>query len=96
MEVTIIVFLRFEKCFCIQFLSLVEYNKKGLTYMKLTHEVYKHLKKHIKIMNVRLVMDFTTLAVQSVTNYKILDMDFYFTMCLCNVCETLAYKIFEV
>jgi hypothetical protein len=47
-------------------------------------------------MNVRLVMDFTTLAAQSVTNYKILDMDFYFTMCLCNVCETLAYKIFEV
>ncbi len=33
---------------------------------------------------------------QSVTNYKILDMDFYLIMCLCNVCETLGYKIFEV
>jgi hypothetical protein len=29
-------------------------------------------------------------------NYKILDMDFCFTMCLCNVCETLGCKIFEV
>ncbi len=27
---------------CIQLLTLVEYNKKGLTYVKLTHEVYKH------------------------------------------------------
>jgi hypothetical protein len=43
-------------------------------------------------MNVQLVMDFTILAKQSVTNYKILDMDFYFTMCLWNVCETLGYK----
>jgi hypothetical protein len=47
-------------------------------------------------MNVQLVMDFTILAKESVTNYKILDMDFYLTMCLCNVCETLRYKIFEV
>jgi hypothetical protein len=47
-------------------------------------------------MNVQLVMDFTILVKQNVTNYKILDMDFYFTMCLCNVCETLGYKIFEV
>ncbi len=23
-------------------------------------------------------------------------MDFYLIMCLCNVCETLGYKIFEV
>jgi hypothetical protein len=38
-------------------------------------------------MNVQLVMDFTILAKQSVMNYKILDMDFYLTMCLCNVCE---------
>jgi hypothetical protein len=47
-------------------------------------------------MNAQLVMDFTILAKQSVTNYKILDMDFYLTMHLCNVCETLGYKIFEV
>ncbi len=47
-------------------------------------------------MNVQLIMDFTILAKQSVMNYKILDMDFYLTMCLCNVCETLGYKIFEV
>jgi hypothetical protein len=64
--------------------------------VKLTHEVYKHRKKHIKIMNVQLIMDFTILAKQSVTNYKILDMDFYFTMCFYNVCEFLKYKIFEV
>jgi hypothetical protein len=47
-------------------------------------------------MNVQLVTNFTILAKQSVTNYKILDMDFYLTMYLCNVCETLGYKIFEV
>jgi hypothetical protein len=47
-------------------------------------------------MNVQLIMDFTILVKQSVTNYKFLDMDFYFIMCLCNVCETLGYKIFEV
>ncbi len=47
-------------------------------------------------MNVQLIMDFTILAKQSVTNYKILDMDFYFTMCFYNVCEFLKYKIFEV
>jgi hypothetical protein len=47
-------------------------------------------------MNAQLIIDFTTLVKQSVTNYKILDMDFYLTMCLCNVCETLGYKIFEV
>jgi hypothetical protein len=47
-------------------------------------------------MNVELVMDFTILAKQSVVNYKILNMDVYLTMCLCNVCETLGYKIFEV
>jgi hypothetical protein len=63
--------------------------------VKLTHEIYKHGKKHIKIMNVQLIMDFTILAKHSVTNYKILDMEFYLTMCLCNVCETLGYKIFE-
>jgi hypothetical protein len=45
MEVTMATFLGFEKCSCIQFLTLVEYNKKGLTYVKLTHEVYKHKKK---------------------------------------------------
>jgi len=28
-------------------------------------------------------------------NYKILNIDFYLTMCLSNVCETLGYKIFE-
>jgi len=47
-------------------------------------------------MNAQLVMDFTILVKQNVTNYKILDMDFYLTMCLCNVCETFGYKIFEV
>jgi hypothetical protein len=86
----------FEKCFCIQFLTFVEYNKKGLTYVKPTHEVYKQKKRHIKIMNVQLVMDFIILVKQNVMNYKVLDMDFYLTMCLCNVCETLGYKIFEV
>jgi len=94
--ITITIFLGFEKCFCIQFLTFVEYNKKGFTCVKLTHEVYKHKKKHIKIMNVQLVMDFTILVKQNVMNYKVLDMDFYLTMCLCNVCETLGYKIFEV
>jgi hypothetical protein len=47
-------------------------------------------------MNAQLIMDFTILVKQSVMNYKILDMDVYLTMCLCNVCETLRYKIFEV
>jgi len=47
-------------------------------------------------MNAQLVMDFINLAKQSVTNYKILDMDFYRIMSLCNVCETLGYKVFEV
>jgi hypothetical protein len=62
MEVTMVIFLEFEECYCIQFLILVEYNKKELTYVKLTHEVYKHKKQHIKIMNVQLIMDFTILA----------------------------------
>jgi hypothetical protein len=43
-------------------------------------------------MNAQLAMDFTILAKQRIMNYKILDMDFYLTMCLCNVCETLGYK----
>jgi hypothetical protein len=47
-------------------------------------------------MNAELIMDFTILVKQNVMNYKILDMDVYLTMCLCNVCETLGYKIFEV
>jgi hypothetical protein len=96
MEVTMAIFLGFEKGSCIQFLTLVEYNKKGLIYVKLKHEVYKHKKKHIKIMNAQLIMDFTILVKLNVMNYKVLDMDFYLTMCLCNVCETLGYKIFEV
>jgi hypothetical protein len=75
-------FFGLEKCSCIQFLTLVEYNKKRLTYVKLTYEVYKHKKKHIRIMNVQLVMDFTILAKQSVTNYKILDMDNVFMQCM--------------
>jgi hypothetical protein len=62
MEITMVISLGFDKCSYIQFLPHVEYNKKGLTYVKLTHEVYKHRKKHIKIMNVQLVMDFTILA----------------------------------
>jgi hypothetical protein len=62
MEVTVVIFFGFEKCSCIQFLSLVEYNEKGLTYVNLTHEVYKHKKKHFKIMNVQLVTDFTILV----------------------------------
>jgi hypothetical protein len=44
MEVIVAIFLGFEKCSSIQFLILIEYNKKGLTYVKLTHEVYKHEK----------------------------------------------------
>ncbi len=96
MEVTMAIFFGFEKCSSIQFLILIEYNKKGFTYVKLTHEVYKHWKKHIKIMSVQLVMDFIIMAKQSVTNYKILDMDFHFIMCLYNVCETLGYKVVEV
>jgi hypothetical protein len=96
MEVIVVVFLNLRNVLTYNFLTLVENNKKGLTYVKLTHEVYKHEKKYIKIMNVQLVMDFTILAKQRVTNYKFLDMDFYLTMCLCNVCETLGYKIFEV
>jgi hypothetical protein len=47
-------------------------------------------------MSVQLVMDFIIMAKQSVTNYKILDMDFHFIMCLYNVCETLGYKVVEV
>jgi len=39
-------FFEFDKCYHIQFLIIVEYNKKGFTYVKLTHYVYKHLKKH--------------------------------------------------
>jgi hypothetical protein len=62
MEVTMVIFLEFDKCYCIQFLTLVEYNKKELIYVKLTHEVYKDKKQHIKIMNVQLIMDFTILA----------------------------------
>jgi hypothetical protein len=42
MEVTMAIFFGFEKCSSIQFLILIEYNKKGFTYVKLTHEVYKH------------------------------------------------------
>ncbi len=34
MEVTMTISLGFDKCYCIQFLTLVEYNKKGLTYVK--------------------------------------------------------------
>jgi hypothetical protein len=43
-------------------------------------------------MNAQLIMDFTILAKQSVTNYKILDMDFYLTTCLYNACETWDIK----
>jgi hypothetical protein len=43
-------------------------------------------------MNVQLIIDFIILGKQSVMNHKILDMDFYFTMWLCNVCEMLGYK----
>jgi hypothetical protein len=43
-------------------------------------------------MNAQLVMDFIILVKHSVTNYKILDMNFYLTMCLCNVCGTFRYK----
>jgi len=46
-----VIFLGFEKCSYMQFLILVEYNKKGFNYVKLTHEVYNHRKKHIKIIN---------------------------------------------
>jgi hypothetical protein len=42
MEVIMAIFLRFDKCSYIQFLTIVEYNKKGFTYVKLTHEVYKN------------------------------------------------------
>jgi hypothetical protein len=59
MELKVGNFLGFDKCSYIQFFILVEYNKKGLTYVRLTHET---LKKHTKIMNVQLVMDFTILA----------------------------------
>jgi hypothetical protein len=62
MEVTMVIFLEFDKCYYIHFLTLVEYNKKELTYVKLTHEVYKHKKQRIKIMNVQLIMDFIILA----------------------------------
>jgi hypothetical protein len=48
MEVAMTIFLGFEKCFCMQFWTIVEYNKKGLTYVKLTHEVYKHKKNTSK------------------------------------------------
>jgi hypothetical protein len=37
MEVIVGIFLGFEKCSYMQFLILVEYNKKGLAYVKLTH-----------------------------------------------------------
>jgi hypothetical protein len=47
-----------------------------------------------KNMNVQLVMNFIIMAKRSVRNYKILKMDFYLIMCLCNVCETLGYKVF--
>jgi hypothetical protein len=47
-------------------------------------------------MNAQLIIDFRILMKQNVMNYKILDMDVYFTMCLCNVCETLGYKLFGV
>jgi hypothetical protein len=70
MEVTVAIFLRFDECSCIQFLIHVEYNKKGFTYVKLTHEVHKHRKKHIKSMNAQLVMDFAILATKNVTNYR--------------------------
>ncbi len=46
--IIITIFLGFEKCFCIQFLTFVEYNKKGFTCVKLTHEVYKHKKNTSK------------------------------------------------
>jgi hypothetical protein len=42
MEVTMAKKFGFEKCFCIQFLTLLAYNKKGLTYVKLAHKEYKH------------------------------------------------------
>jgi hypothetical protein len=48
MDVIVAIFLGFNKCSCIQFLTLVEYNKKGLNYVKLTHEVYKHKKNTSK------------------------------------------------
>jgi hypothetical protein len=47
-------------------------------------------------MNVQLVMDLKIFAKQNVTNYKILDMDFFLIMYLCNVCKTLGYTVFEV
>jgi hypothetical protein len=62
MEVIMVIFLEFEKCYCIEFLTLVEYNKKELTCVKLTNEVYKGKKQHIKTMNVQLIMNFTILA----------------------------------
>jgi hypothetical protein len=49
MEVTVPIFLGLEKCSCIQFLIFVEYNKKGLIYVKLTHKVYKFFKKLSKL-----------------------------------------------
>jgi len=70
--------------------------KKGFTYVKLTHEVYKHKKKKHQIHECLIRNGFYNLGEQNVMNYKVLDMDFYLTMCLCNVCETLGYKIFEV
>jgi hypothetical protein len=48
MEVIVANFLGFDQCFCIQFLIHVEYNKKGFTYVKLTHEVNKHKKNTSK------------------------------------------------
>jgi hypothetical protein len=42
MEVTVAIFLGFEKCSYVQFLILIEYNKKGFIYVKSTHEVYKN------------------------------------------------------
>jgi hypothetical protein len=96
MEVTMATFLGFEECSRIQFLTLVEYNKKRLTYVKLTHEVYKHKEKIHQNRECSISSELYNLGKTSVTNYKILDMDFHLTMYLCNVCETLGYKIFEV
>jgi hypothetical protein len=44
-----VIFLGFEKYSCIQFLTLVEYNKKGFIYVKLTHEVYNIKKNTSKL-----------------------------------------------
>jgi hypothetical protein len=49
MEVTLAIFFGFEKCSFIQFLTFVEYDKKGLIYVNLTHEAYKHKKNTSKL-----------------------------------------------